>query len=268
MKKNNILLSIFFIVVIILCLFYLYYLKKKEYYNNNDYGFIITRHVNNESANKIWISCITQIRKFYPDILIVIIDDNSNYEFISYPDNFLNNCIVIDSEYKGSGELLPYYYFYHNKWFKKAIYIHDSVDINGQIDISEINNIKFLWYFNSEQVFKERPHIEEFLGYLNYSDELLNLFHSNDWIGCFGVMCIINHDYLKHIADKYNLFILLNHIKSRIQRMALERVFSLICYHDKEIDKNNTSMYGYFYTYLDKVNEDNKLAPRKNTYGR
>jgi hypothetical protein len=109
-------------VIIILLLISIYFLNNTQIEalkDVDDFGFIITRHVNNESVNKVWISCISQIRKFYPDVLIVIIDDNSNYEFIHYPDNFLDNCIVVDSEYKRSGELLPYYYFYHNRIYKK-----------------------------------------------------------------------------------------------------------------------------------------------------
>ena len=48
----------------------------------DSYGFIITRHVNSEKTNKYWNKCVRCIRKFYPLRKIIIIDDNSNSDFI------------------------------------------------------------------------------------------------------------------------------------------------------------------------------------------
>jgi hypothetical protein len=44
-------------------------------------GFIVLRHVNNKLSNQYWIHCIQCIRKFYSENKILIIDDNSNYDF-------------------------------------------------------------------------------------------------------------------------------------------------------------------------------------------
>ena len=46
------------------------------------FGFIILRHIRNESQNDLWIESYTCIRKHYPETLIMVIDDNSNYEYI------------------------------------------------------------------------------------------------------------------------------------------------------------------------------------------
>ena len=46
-------------------------------------GFIILRHVNDELTNKYWNHCYNCIRKYYPENNILIIDDNSKYEYIS-----------------------------------------------------------------------------------------------------------------------------------------------------------------------------------------
>ena len=248
---------IYTIVILLFYGFYEFYINLQETFKNNGisenkeipkFGFIITRHVNTISTNDVWITCIKRIKKFYPDTLIVIIDDNSNYDYITYPEGLLDNCIIINSEFKGAGELLPYYYYYHNKWFEKAIYIHDSVFINGLIDISNVNNVKLIWEFPSTHVFNERQFINEYLNYLNYNDELISLFNDeNKWVGCFGVMSVIKHSYIKKIADKYNLFILLDHINTRIHRMALERVFPILCFHDNEITKTDASIYGSYY---------------------
>ena len=72
-----------------------------------DLGIIILRHVNNVCTNKYWINCYKCIRQYYPENKILIIDDNSNYEYIS--NEVLYKTRIIKSEYPGRGELLPYF---------------------------------------------------------------------------------------------------------------------------------------------------------------
>lgn len=43
-------------------------------------GFIILRHVTDEKINNYWNLCYRSIRKYYPENLIMIIDDNSRRE--------------------------------------------------------------------------------------------------------------------------------------------------------------------------------------------
>ena len=68
----------------------------------SDYGFIITRHVNSEQTNKYWNHCVKLIRTFYPINQIILIDDNSNPNFIMEngvisPDKFYNSiCMISD----------------------------------------------------------------------------------------------------------------------------------------------------------------------------
>ena len=50
---------------------------------NLDIGFIILRYVNSELTNKYWINCYNSIRKYYPENTILIIDDNSDYQYIT-----------------------------------------------------------------------------------------------------------------------------------------------------------------------------------------
>jgi hypothetical protein len=108
-------------------------------------GFIILRHVNSNITNKYWIKCYDCIRKYYPENTIMIIDDNSDYNFITNKE--LYNTHIIQSEYPKRGELLPYYYYIHNKLFDKAVFIHDSVFINKYMDFSKIDKYQILWGF-------------------------------------------------------------------------------------------------------------------------
>jgi hypothetical protein len=111
-------------------------------------GFIITRHVTNEITNLYWIICISKIRQFYPENIIIVVDDNSDYKHIkNFSGELIKNCFFIQGGYNGAGELLPYYYYYKNHLFDKAVVIHDSVFINKYIDFSSIKDVKFVWHF-------------------------------------------------------------------------------------------------------------------------
>ena len=97
-------------------------------------GFIILRHVNSELTNKCWIRSINSIRQYYPENNILIIDDNSDYNFLT--ENNFYKTTIIESEYTKRGELLPFYYYLNNKLFDVAVIIHDSVFINKYIDLN------------------------------------------------------------------------------------------------------------------------------------
>jgi len=190
-------------------------------------GFIILRHVNNEFTNKYWIKCVNSIRQYYPENNILIIDDNSNYEYIT--EETLYKTTIINSEYPKRGELLPYYYYLHNKLFDTAVIIHDSVFINKYIDMS-VNTYKFLWDFthNWDQIEDETRMINVF------NDLKLKEFYENKnlWVGCFGCMAIITHDYLTYINNKYDISKLLDYVLNRYNRCSFERV--LACLLQKE----------------------------------
>jgi len=110
----------------------------------SEIGFIILRHVNSELTNKYWSYCYDCIRKYYPENNILIIDDNSKYEYIIQKE--LYKTTIINSQYHGRGELLPYYYYLNNKLFDIAVIIHDSVFINKYIDFN-VDKYKIIWEF-------------------------------------------------------------------------------------------------------------------------
>jgi hypothetical protein len=203
-------------------------------------GFIIIRHVNNEKTNKYWIHCMNCIRQYYPENKILIIDDNSNYDFITDPP--LYNTTIINSEYPKRGELLPYYYYLHNKLFDTAVILHDSVFINKYIDFS-VDKYKFLWEFEHEwdQIEDETRIIDIF------NDSELKEFYENKplWKGCFGCMSIITHDFLTYINDKYDISKLLDCVLNRNNRRSFERV--LACLLQKEATKE--TLFGDIHKY-------------------
>jgi hypothetical protein len=201
------------------------------------FGFIILRHVNNEISSHYWSDCYDHIRHFYPEIPVVIIDDNSSYEFIdSKKEAALYKCLVLRSIFPKRGELLPYYYYIHNHWFDSALVIHDSVFINVFIDFERLSSdlpegmeCKFLWHF--DYLYNDRAHESALINRLRNAQQLLTVYNdSNAWRGCFGVMSIIQRRFLLHLETRYGITDMISHVTSRSWRMALERAFACMVY--------------------------------------
>ena len=209
-------------------------------------GFIILRHVNSELTNKYWIKCVNSIRQYYPENKILIIDDNSNYEYITEENlkcgHESDKITIINSEYPKRGELLPYYYYLHNKLFDIAVIIHDSVFINKYIDMS-VEKYRFIWDFTHDW-----DQIEDETRMINVFNDLeLTEFYKkkNLWTGCFGGMSIITHDYLSNINNKYDISKLIDYVLNRYNRCSFERVIA--CLLQKEGEKE--TMLGNIMTY-------------------
>jgi hypothetical protein len=228
-------------------------------------GFIILRHVNNELTNKYWIKCVNSIRQYYPENNILIIDDNSNYNYIS-KETFYKTTII-NSQYPKRGELLPYYYYLHNKLFDIAVIIHDSIIVNKYIDMN-VENYKFLWEFEHDW-----DQIEDETRMINVFNDLeLKTFYKNKglWKGCFGCMTIITHDYLTHINHKYDISRLLDYVLNRYNRSSFERVIACLLQKEgyKETLLGNIHKYCEWGIPFDKTDEYKNLPLIKYWTGR
>jgi hypothetical protein len=204
-------------------------------------GFIILRHVNSTKTNKYWIECYKRIRLYYPNEKIIIIDDNSNYNFITKEN--LYNTTVIQSEFPKRGELLPYYYYLKNKLFDTAIILHDSVFINKKFD-TNIDKYKIIWEF--EHNWDNEKNEIKLINQLTNNNDLLNMHkNKNSWKGCFGGMSIITYEYLNFLNDKYDFSKLLPIIISRDDRKSFERVFSIML----QANHQKTTLLGNIHKY-------------------
>jgi hypothetical protein len=200
------------------------------------FGFIMTRHVNTEKTNRYWNQSVKLIRTHYPKNKIVIIDDNSNEQYVK-ADYDYNNIEIINTEYPSRGELLPYIYYLKYKWFDNAIILHDSVFIHKRINFDNIKQpVLPLWHRaydrdNLYNLIRIASHLKNFqtikqklshneINILGMSKEKLNL--------CFGGQAFININFLMHIENKYNISNLVNVIHCRKDRCGLERIMGLI----------------------------------------
>jgi hypothetical protein len=226
--------------------------------NINSYGFIITRHVNSETTNKYWNNCIRCIRRFYPHRKIVVIDDNSNQDFVKAEYEY-RNVEYQQSEYHGRGELLPYIYFLRNHYFDNAIIIHDSIFFHKRIHFEKLSgiNVAPFWHFEPDKenylnTFKIASRLKNsyLLGQkINMSETKILGFNKDKWYGCFGVQSYINRNFLIHINNKYNITNLINVVKNRADRCCLERLFGILFFEENKSSKRVKSLFGSIHEY-------------------
>ena len=209
--------------------------------NQTKFGFIITRHVNSIKTNKYWNINTKLLRTLYPNAQIVIIDDNSMQKFV-VPDFEYKNLTIIQSEYPGRGELLPYIYYLKHRWFENAIILHDSVFIHKHIPF-ETFNFKVLPLWHSTYFNESTNNLLRILNHLtnnhninrviinnNNNSQNYNLMSLNKTkpILCFGTMSYINYEFLQQLNNIYSITNLTNAISCRNDRCGLERIMGLI----------------------------------------
>ena len=226
--------------------------------NVNSYGFIITRHVNSEKTNNYWNRCVKLIRTFYPHRKIIVIDDNSNQDFVKAEFEY-KNVIYEKSEHPGRGELLPYIYFLKNKYFDNAVIIHDSVFFHKRINFEKLIGLDMLpfWHFNADKenylntqkISKVLKNNYELQQKINMGEVNILGLNKNEWNGNFGVQGFINHNFLNHINNKYHITNLLNVVKNKTDRCCLERLFGIIFSSESKKNFKNKSLFGYIHTY-------------------
>jgi hypothetical protein len=245
------------------------------------FGFIITRHVNSEQTNRYWNQNIKLLRLLYPNKKIIIIDDNSKAEFVK-ADFYYKNVEVIQSQYSGSGELLPYIYFLHNpQWFENAVIIHDSVFIHKRIAFEKIKDpVLPLWHFDYD---KENLHnilrissglnhnykLSQYL--VNNEPNILGMNSSKQFVCCFGTQAYINYHFLKKLEEIYHISNLVHYVKIRADRCAIERIMGLLFtieYPNLNKIKSMlgnihvTGNFGYtFQAYEESIKKRNALKP-------
>jgi len=224
----------------------------------DNYGFIIIRHVNSIKTNKYWNHSVKCLRTLYPYKKIVIIDDNSDPEFLKADFEYAN-IQVIKSVFKGRGELLPYYYYIKNKFFENAVIIHDSVFFHRRIDFESLIGLKVLplWFFhpdnenvtNTMRISNSLKFPQNIQSKLNLKDDsILGMPHLK-WYGCFGVQSFINHEFLSYLEQKYNLTNMISHVNCRDDRCCLERIFGCIFFTENSKILRVKSLLGNIFKY-------------------
>lgn len=151
---------------------------------------------------------------------------------------------IIESEFKGRGEFLPYYYYLHNKLFDCAVILHDSVFIQQKIDFYTETYIP-LWHFEHKVSLHEQQTDIDDLLQLYEKYDLKNKFYNYKCNGIFGCMTSISHSFLVGVNDRYDLSLLIPKIVSRYNRCSFERVLAcLLFFYGKDNGASRDSLLG------------------------
>jgi hypothetical protein len=204
-------------------------------------GFIVLRHMTNATTALYWKECVERIRTFHPGAPILLIDDNSNPAFVRTEDE--EGLQVVQSEYPGRGELLPYIYYLTTPFCETVCILHDSVFMNAPLDV-HASTYKMLWSF--EHWYDLPADERAMLSSLKNAEELLSFYdESHRWKGCFGSMTILRHSFLTQIDARHDIRRLLENVKSRADRSLFERVIAcLLQYYDAQ-----PSVFGDIFAY-------------------
>lgn len=220
----------------------------------SNYGFIITRHVNSEQTNKYWNQCVKLIRTHYPLRKIVIIDDNSNQDYVKADFDY-ENLTIVQSEYPKRGELLPFVYLLRYKWFPNAVIIHDSLFIHKKIAFDKLSiPVIPLWHHdydkeninNIVRITSTLTNNRHLLRKIRKNEEMvINMGITNDKFNlCFGGQCYIKLSFLERLQQKYNITNMIQAINSRTDRCSLERVLGLLFYEECPRLQKYNSLFG------------------------
>lgn len=210
--------------------------------NNTSYVFVILRHIRKPSDNDLWISSYNSIRRYYTN-KIVIIDDNS---LLNTVNGKLHQTEILQSDYAGAGETLPYYYFLMHRWADRMIFIHDTMFLYRPFHREEVDtDARFHWSFtDSGNVTTTR--LRTFLPSLKNHSELESyLDNPESWRACFGVAMIIALPIVEKLEEKYKLFSTMTMmIRNRKDREMAERLLGLIMFHEGVVTIETCSTFG------------------------
>lgn len=203
-------------------------------------AFVILRHVNSARTNNYWKHACKSVRLFYPECVLVVIDDNSNYNFVKINDSEkeeirYSEIEFIQSEYPKRGELLPYLYFIKYKWADSMVFIHDAVFIEKRMEFNK--DMMTLWSANERSYIAIRDaNGKDIFEASNTGEELWHIFNNNQkennrlWDVCFGAMCYIKHAVLMHLHNTYDFHKLVDKVNNRGGRQCLERLIPCMYY--------------------------------------
>jgi hypothetical protein len=188
----------------------------------------------------------------YPLKQIVIIDDNSKQELVKADFDY-KNLTIIQSEYHGRGELLPYVYYLKYKWFPNAVILHDSVFVHRRIPFELFNlPVMPLWHHiydkenvnNILRITSALTNKYNLIKKINGEETNILGLKKDTFILCFGCQSYIQLSFLELLQKKYNITNLVNVIRNRTDRCSLERIMGLLFCEEYPKLVNIKSLFG------------------------
>ena len=233
-------------------------------------GFIIPTCCREDVHLRQLHRCIQSIKQYYSTKHIILINDsiekyNLKNEFVD--DKYIH---IIESYNKGSADQQVFKILLETDLFDKAIFMQDSMILNKKLDNIDNIGFKFIWHFTNHRVHWDiikEPRTEYNIknNIISHTDLIKHnilrdytynkdfqkfcidkLNKKNEWVGCFGNLCIINKEYLEKLNNNINFIELFTNSTSNRDRRVNESIFSLICYYclpNKKFEDSYDGLY-------------------------
>ncbi len=217
------------------------YLRDNNYIHKAN-AFAVTACVKSPTHLNYLKQCITHIRRFYPNMYIYVINDNSSMDISSVNGP---NIEIIPALYSRAGEQNPYLFILDPRCkHDKLIYIHDTVFIKRRIDqiISRQNEIDFMWYavknIDSEVFDAENNKILDnlYIYCCNGKISLRNFINilkaqNKFYYVKFGSMSVFTKRFMEKVLLISNLKEVAHLFHLRVNRCLFERTLSILYFY-------------------------------------
>ncbi len=233
------------------------------------FGFIIPTCCREDIHLHQLRRCVNSIRKFYPIINIILINDSSHEYKIANEfteDEFIH---VIESYNKGSADQQVFKILLKTELFDKAVFIQDSMLLNKRLENIDNIDIKFIWHFTNHRVhwdvikepntefniennIKTHTDLVRYCILRDYGDNkdfsafaLDRLINKDKWCGSIGSCCILDKESLIKMNDKVKFVDkFIDYNTNRLRRVN-ESIFPLICHYifEKNFEDSYDDLY-------------------------
>lgn len=219
------------------------------------FGFILPTHIKFASVLSHVVDNLVSILTLYPNQRVIIINDCSPlkdwqarlFAGIQSKGQSTDRITVlhVPEELRAKGEINPYYYFYHNKFFDYAVILNDGCTALTPLPTVDYD-LKYMWFFHYHPGWNTSPcppreghpelktHEDEILFILNQirdvdlRERLIAFYHQkHKWVCCYASIAVISHDYLTRMQEETNFIELYDYIHNRRDRMALESLIGM-----------------------------------------
>ena len=254
------------------------------------FGFLIPTHVTTQESFKTFLECVEGLKRLYPDTPKVFFYNKETSFDISNLEIIQNDPSIrlVTSRYC-EGEMNVYKHFYEEKYFDMAILLHDSFVLKKRFEnLESIQDLNYIWYFTNHRIHWHtieepkteynlqhnirthddlilhlvRKSFEKSSGFAQFVEELYP--KKSEWVGCYGSLSIIRHDFLCKVQEKTNLFNLIPNIRDKRDRITVECILSLAFQYT--LGRIPTAYDGLYYDGTYHNNCETELLRKKHYY--
>jgi hypothetical protein len=254
------------------------------------FGFLIPTHVSTQQSYDTFCESVQSLQSLYPTIPKVFFYNKDTSFDISQLDFIQRDpSIRLVTKRYCEGEMNVYKHFYEEHYFDLGILLHDSFVLKKPFEnLETIKDINYIWYFTNHRlhwhtILEEKTEYNIKHNIITHDDLILHLVKQSydpshefykyfvetypkkeEWVGCYGSLSIIRHDFLREVQEKTQFFNILPNIKDKRDRIAMESFLALVFQYT--LGKIPTAYDGLYYDGIKNNDCETSLLRKKHYY--